>query len=123
MSAHSVARAVAALAPGKRVIVLADGKAHELPERPEIAPAAPDALQVAADRLLESDAQSRAILESVGSKFSELFARVGETSAALSAGYAEVVASVNENTRTLRLPMRPIYDKDGKLIAAERAKA
>jgi len=30
---------------------------------------------------------------------------------------------VRENTRTLHLPVKPVYDKDGKVVAAQRVKA
>lgn len=120
MSAHSVVRAVAVLAPGKRVSVIARRETYELPERPEFHQPAPDPALLAAKKILESDAQSRAMLESVGKNFADVFARTDETLASVAAGQAEVVESVRENTRTLHLPVRPVYDKDGKVIAAQR---
>lgn len=123
MPSPSVLRAVAALAPGKRVAVVAGGELYVLPAVPAPAPVAPpDPLEVAAAKLLESDAQTRDLLEAVGMKFAEVFARVDESIATVAVGQAEVVQAVTENTRTLHLPVRPRYDADGKVVEAQRVK-
>lgn len=117
-------RCVAACAPGKRVtVVTPDGKAYALPIVPEPASiASPDPMTIAAKQLLESDAQSRALLESVGKNFAEVFARVDDSIGAVAVGQAQVAQSVAELSGTLHLSVKPVYDKAGKLIGAQRVK-
>lgn len=114
---------VAELAVGRPVTVIVAGKSYPLPIVPVPAPVAlPDPMTTAARQLLESDAQGRAMLETVGKNFAEVFTRTERRIEAVAAGQEQIVQSVKELTGTLHLPVKPVYDKAGKLIGAERAK-
>lgn len=117
-------RNIAALAPGKNVTVFADDKAYSLPEPlpPPPLPPPPDPIAEAARAMLERDAENRATIEDVRRALTEVVENVGATVAAVAAGQAEIVESLQENTRTLQLPVRPVYDKAGKLLQAQRVK-
>lgn len=126
MLPHSLVRAVAALAPGKRVRVLAAGDAYELPLKP--APARiepPHPMEAVSKQLLERDAETRATVAAVA----DVVARMGETAQAVQAavadvasGQAQVARSVSEIADTMALPTKPIYDAAGKLIGAQRVR-
>jgi hypothetical protein len=114
-------RNVSALAPRKRVTVRVSGIIYGLPAEPPPQPeVVPDAIEAASAKLLESDAQTRALIESFGPKLSEALESIGEVVATVAEGQAEIVQSVRENTRTLHLPVKPVLDKTGKLIEARR---
>lgn len=124
MLSRNVLRAVAALAPGRRVLVLAGGDTHELPVKPP-APAVtpPHPLEVMSQQLLERDAETRATVAAVA----DVVARMGETAQAVQAamadvasGQAQVARSVSEIAETMALPTKPVYDAAGKLIGAQR---
>jgi hypothetical protein len=51
---------------------------------------------------------------------SEIVGRVEQTIEPAAINQADVVQSINELADTLRLPVKPIYDKAGKLIGAQR---
>lgn len=114
---------VAACAPGRRVTVITAGKSFVLPSVPEVQPEPPpNPLEVAAAQLLERDAASRALFESTRKSMEEVVTRVDGSVAAVAAAQANVAASVAELADTMALPVKPIYDKQGKLIGAERVK-
>lgn len=126
MLSPNVLRAVAALAPGKRVTVLAAGKAYDLPLAPPRARVEPPhPLETMSQQLLERDAETRATVVSVA----EAVARMGETATAMQAAVAEVAEgqvqvarSVSEIAETMAMPTMPIYDAAGKLVGARRVK-
>lgn len=112
MLADSLARAVAACAPGKRVtITFASGKALVLPIVPEppAPPPPPHPLEVVSQQLRESEAASR-----------ELVARVHESMASVAEGQAQLAQGMREVVETLHLPVKPLLDTAGKLIGAKR---
>ena len=124
MSARDVVRAVAALAPGKRVIVMASG----VREPEQLKAEAPSPLQVVSQRLLERNAEIQATVTSVA----ESVMRIGETAEALKAVVASVAEGqvglahsfdngVKEIVGTLHLPVVPTkYDKNGRIAEARR---
>lgn len=108
-------RAVAQLAPGKRLTVLAAGKAYELPIEPERPPVAlPDPLEVLAQQLLERDAESR----------TQQAADTARAAAQASSVEGLLKATIDGQRRiveTLFLPVVPTkYDKEGRIIEARR---
>jgi hypothetical protein len=123
MLARDVLRAVAACAPGKRVMVLVpSGEVHELPIVPEPArPDPPNPIEVLSQQLLERDTLARAAAAEVSARADEALAAVMDALAVVADGQEKVVASIDENTRTLHLPVKPAYFPDGKLRHAQRA--
>ena len=121
MSVRDVLRSISMLAPGKRVSVRDHGIIYALPAEPPPEPVIPpNPVEVAAKQLLESDAQTRELIQSFGPKVEESLVRVEQAVEMVAAGQFEVVQTVKENTRTLHLPVKPKYNKAGKLIAAQR---
>jgi hypothetical protein len=120
MSPHNVLRAIAACAPGKRVkVTYASGKTLVLPVVPVVEPPAPPhPIEVLAQQLAERDVQMRASIEE---RAGETFAAVKDAVEAIVSAQERVVESVEENTRTLHLPVKPVYFPDGKLRHAQRA--
>lgn len=113
MSAHSVLRAIAACAPGRRVVVsVPSGKVYRLPIAPEpVRPEPPHPLAVLSQQLLERDAQMDARNETT-------LSAVRSALDGLAAAHAE---GVREIVGTLHLPVVPTkYDKDGRMIEARR---
>ena len=119
----AVAR-VAACAPGKRItVVTPDGKAYALPIAPEPAPVVPPhPFEAVSQQLLARDAEARAAAASIVERMAGTLNAVREVVGAVAAGQAQVAASVNEMSGTLHLPVKPVYDKAGKLIGAKRVK-
>lgn len=123
MQSPNVLRAVALLAPGKRVTVLAAGEAYELPLQPTPAPVEPPhPLETLSNQLLERDAEIRATVAAVAARADETLNAVKAAVGIVSAGQEEVVKSMNENTEALYQPVKPAYFKDGKLMHAQRVK-
>lgn len=124
MPSPNFLRAVAALAPGRRVTVLTRGNAYELPLTPapaEVAP--PHPMEAASKQLLERDAETRASVASVA----EAVARIGETAAAVQAavagmvsGQSEVAQSVAKLADVMAMDTVPLYNEKGKLVGTRR---
>ena len=114
---------VAALAPGKRVTVISGGKAYELPVKPPVLVAEPPhPLEAIAKQLSERDAEIRDLLAAVTSRTEEAITEVKAAVKDVAAGHDKVAQSVDEMTKTLHLPVKPHYDKAGKLEYAKRVK-
>jgi len=120
---HNVLRAVAALAPGKRVMVLTAAGAHELPLKPPPAKVEPPhPLELVSKQLLERDAEARSTITAVAARADETLNSVKAAVADVAAGQAQVAQCVEQLAATLELPTEPIYDDSGKLIGAQRVK-
>lgn len=123
MQSLNVLRAVAALAPGKRVTVIASGKSYDLPSKPAPVPVEPPhPFEAVSKQMLERDAEIRALFKAVAERTDGALNQVREAVSSVNAGQAEVVKSVNENTEALYQPVKPAYFKDGKLMHAQRVK-
>lgn len=111
-------------APGKRIVVsVPSGEVYELPLAPKAAPAEPpNPIETLSKQLLERDAEQRAAVAEANARSDETLAVVKEAIGAVAAGQAQVAESVNEMAGTLHLPVKPVYDKGGKLIGAQRVK-
>lgn len=122
MLEDNYARAIAALAPGRRVTLVVHGKAVALPATAAPPPVPqPDPLVVASKQLLERDAETRAAIASLADRVGESVRAVDSVLGVVSAGQVELAAQVRELSGTLRLPVKPIYDAAGKLIGARRS--
>jgi hypothetical protein len=73
-----------------------------------------------ATELLARDAESRALMQSAHETVEALLGRVDKTVASIRDGQTAVAANLKENTRTLHLPVRPVYDAAGRLVEARR---
>lgn len=123
MQLPDAVRRVAMLAPGKRMTVTVDGKSYALPIAPDPEPVAPPhPLEVVSQQLLARDAETRATLVAVAARADDTLNAVRDAVGAVAAGQDQITKSVNELAGTLHLPVKPIYDKSGKLIGAERVK-
>lgn len=120
MLAHSVLRAVAACAPGKRITVFVpSGVMYALPvvQEPPPPPPPPDAIEVLSKQLLERDADARAAAARTDEAIDEAIVAIKEAVDGLS---AELADGVKEIVGTLHLPVKPAYFPDGKLRHAQR---
>lgn len=121
MLEHNFERAIAALAPGRRVTVVIRGKARSLPAAPQPAPvAAPDPLEIAARQLLERDVETRSAVAALTERVGDSVRDVGAAIGTIAAGQIELAQQVKELAGTLHLPVRPVYDASGKIIGAQR---
>ena len=113
---------IAECAPGKRVRAIIPHDIYELPlpQDPEPVPP-PHPLEAVAKQLIERDAQTRAIVKEV---MAELLAdAVNSIKSALSGvgqGQDKVLEAVQQVAKTLDSPVKPVYDKQGKLVGARR---
>ena len=121
---------IAAIAGGKRVrVVDAHGAVTILSASDE--PAVDPAAQTAA-RLIELDAQLRATIGIVASvaqhvnelvkRFESALAEVRTAVDAVAAGTDKVAKSADQLEAAFYTPVIPVYDKAGKIIAAQRIK-
>jgi len=117
-----VVRLLAQLAPGKAATVIVKGKPYVLPLIPGPHVEPPNPLEIAAKELLERDAATRAMFESVSKSLADSVVRSSEGLGALSAGQEKIAESVNRLAGTLHLPVKPIYNKSGKIVGAQRDK-
>jgi hypothetical protein len=127
MSPNAV-RLIAQCAPGRRVTVIsARGERYELPLKPPAAVVVSDPIEELSKQLMQRDAEQRAAMAQVVSEVvSRVDVTVGEVKAAVSvlAQTQERAAhSASELARTMAMPVRPIYDANGKLIGAHRVGA
>lgn len=122
MLPHSLARAVAALAPGKRVTVVSRGAAYELPRVEDQADAAVHPLETVATRLLQRDAETRATVAAFSERADQALNAVTAAVAGVAGGQADVARSVQQIAATMAQPVEPVYDDEGKLIGARRVK-
>ncbi len=115
---------ITACAPGKRItVVMPDGKVYALPRPPEPAPVVPPhPLEAISQQLLARAAEGRAAAASIVESMAGTLNAVREVVGSVTAGQAQVVASINEMSGTLHLPVKPVYDDAGKLIGAKRVK-
>jgi hypothetical protein len=120
----SLLKRIAACAPGKRITVFVpSGEVYELPLAPKAAPVEPPSpIETLSKQLLERDAQARAAAAEANARSDEALTAVKEAIGAVATGQAQVAESVNEMAGTLHLPVKPVYDKSGKLIGAQRVK-
>lgn len=107
----------ACVPPGRRVVVLAAGKAYELPapvEQPvPPPPAAKSEVQVLFEQAAASFAESAARISAAESSVRDIAAQVA-------AGQTSVEESVRQMADVLKMPTEPIYNDAGKLIGAQR---
>lgn len=121
MQPRDVVRAVAALAPGRRVVVSAAGERYELPLKPAPAPIEPPhPLEVLSKQLLERDASARATAAEVAARADDAMNAVRTVVADVAAGQARVAQCVAQLAETIALPTEPVYDENGKLMGARR---
>lgn len=130
MQALELLRTVAVLAPGVSLeLVTAEGDRYALPlvvQEPLARP--PDQLETVSRLLLERDEQARREAETMAVLMSTVVSRVDDTLNAVkqsvdtvAAAQSKVARSMTRLEGTLHLPVKPIYDKDGKLIGAARS--
>jgi hypothetical protein len=123
MQTPNVVRAIAALAPGKSVTVTTPaGITHELPLQTEPQPSAADPLQAMSEQLLGRDAETRATVAAVAARADETLNAVKSALVEVAAGHSEIAQSVSKLEGTLHMPVKPVYDRDGKLLYAQRVK-
>lgn len=116
-------RRVAELAPGKQVTVIVNAKSYDLPHRPPPAPPKPpDPLLEFSQRLLERDLETRAAVAAIAARSDAGISAVKNLVNAVAAGQSQVAESVKELSGTLHLPVKPVYDKAGKLVGAKRVR-
>ncbi|MBE0615153.1 MAG: hypothetical protein IH604_15885 [Burkholderiales bacterium] len=125
-------KCIAECAPGKRVRAIVLEGVYELPLAPKPEPAAAETAQpreTVATLLLERDAQTRASVTQVLENVVGVVARVYETATVVKAalavvaeGQERIAGGMQEITLALERPVKPIYDKTGKLIGAQRAR-
>jgi len=123
-------KCIAECAPGKRVRAIVLEGVYELPLAP--GPAAAETaqpLETMATLFLARDAQTRASVTQVLENAAGVVARVDETASVVKAALASVAegqeriaGAMQEIASALERPVKPIYDKAGKLIGAQRAR-
>jgi hypothetical protein len=130
MHLPDAAKCIAECAQGKRVRAIVRGCVYDLPLQPEPEPVpAPHPLEAVATQLLERDAQTRATVSLVVANVESVVARVDETSSAVNSALASVAIGqqkiadgMQHIAVTMALPVKPVYDKQGKLVGAQRVK-
>jgi hypothetical protein len=123
-------KCIAECAPGRRVRAIVRGVAYDLPLLPEPEPVQPPhPLEAVATQLLERDAQTRATVTQVVANVESVLARVDETTNVVKSALSDVAAGQNKIAdgmqhiaSTLSLPVKPVYDDQGKLVGAQRVK-
>jgi len=113
---------IAECAPGKRVRAIIPHDIYELPLPPEQAPVAPPhPLEAVAMQLMERDAQTRAIVtEVVAALLGDAVSAIKSALSGVAQGQNKVHEAVQQIASTLDRPVKPVYDKQGKLVGARR---
>ncbi len=113
------------LAGAKPVQVFDKGVRFDLPlPLPEAPQPKPDPIVAAAEKIAESQREiaaaflelNREIIDQVGEHGIQLSQEFGDMKQLA----ATITAAIEENTRTLHLPVRPIKDASGKVVGAKR---
>ncbi len=112
-------------APGKKVTVITnDGKRYELPSTPPPVIEKPiDPIVTLTKQLLERDEQSKADIRRVA----DLALRSEETLRSVQLviehvvdGQDKVIDGIKEIVNVVGMPSKPVYDKNGKIIGAQK---
>ena len=121
-------KCIAECAPGRRVRAIVRGVAYDLPLLPEPEPVQPPhPLEAVATQLLERDAQTRVTVSQVVANVENVVARVDETTnvvksalANVAGGQDKIAEGMQDIASALSRPVKPVYDKQGKLVGAQR---
>ena len=113
---------IAECAPGKRVRAIIPHDIYELPLTREQEPvAAPHPLEAVAMQLMERDAQTRAIVtEVVAALLGDAVSAIKSALSGVGQNQDKVLEAVQQVAKTLDSPVKPVYDKQGKLVGARR---
>ena len=113
---------IAECAPGKRVHAIIPHDIYELPLQPEPEPVAPPhPLEAVARQLMERDAQTREIVtQVVAALLDEAVSAIKSALSGVAQGQDKVQEAVQQIASMLDRPVKPVYDKHGKLVGARR---
>ncbi|MCX7144356.1 MAG: hypothetical protein NT123_25655 [Proteobacteria bacterium] len=95
---------------------------YELPLPPELEPVVqPHPLEAVAMQLMERDAQTRAIVtEVVAALLGDAVSAIKSALSGVGQNQDKVLEAVQQVAKTLDSPVKPVYDKQGKLVGARR---
>ena len=115
---------IAECAPGKRVSAVIPHDIYELPLRPEPEREPVElrrSLEAVALQLMERDAQTRTIVtQVVAALLDEALGSIRSVLTSVAQGQDKLQEAVQQIAATLDRPVKPVYDRDGKLVGARR---
>lgn len=120
-ASDEAAQRITACVPGRRVVVFVADKKVSLPlTAADPAPAAPSPIEMLAQQLSQRDEETRSVIAEAMARVDKAVQVGAAVVASTAQREAEMAQSIAQITTVLALPVKPVYDKSGKLLGAQR---